>query len=97
MKQATGESIRTFLEEHIDADAALMTDERALHAGPESIFASHETANHSADEYVHCNVASYNRRVFLATDAVTGRHVSPCQRAPSLVVVLLAYLGASRA
>lgn len=55
MKQVTGENIRAVLEEHIDTGAALMTDERSIYAGPGTMFTSHETVNHSADEYVRGN------------------------------------------
>lgn len=61
MHHVTGDNIETALVEQVDRRAALMTDERSIYSEVGQAFASHETVNHSAKEYVrgdaHINTA----------------------------------------
>jgi len=47
-------TLRPILQKHIDAGAAIMTDEAGVYTKLGKDFATHDTVNHSADEYVNC-------------------------------------------
>lgn len=48
----TGETLRRVLDDHIDPSAHLMTDQFPGYKKPGKRFASHQSVNHSAGEYV---------------------------------------------
>jgi transposase-like protein len=48
----TGATLRQVLDEHLDPSAHLMTDDLAAYRKPGKKFASHQSVNHSAKEYV---------------------------------------------
>jgi hypothetical protein len=54
----TGENIGTLLQEHVETHAQLMTDSSTAYTMPGKAFASHETVNHSAGEYVRGDARS---------------------------------------
>jgi transposase-like protein len=56
IKKVTGKTLRQALNEHLDPSAHLMTDDLPAYRKPGARFASHQTVNHSADEYVRGNV-----------------------------------------
>jgi transposase-like protein len=53
---ATIKTVTPIVRDNISRETALMTDEAAYYRHMESLFVSHETVNHSADEYVRGNV-----------------------------------------
>lgn len=50
--KVTGETLRQVLNEHLDPSANLMTDDLPAYRKPGKRFASHQSVNHSAGEYV---------------------------------------------
>lgn len=54
--RVTGKNLRDVLNTHVEPNAHLMTDELASYTAPGRAFASHETINHSAKEYVRGEV-----------------------------------------
>ena len=52
VKKVTGETLKKVLSEHIDPSANLMTDEHPGYKKPGKQFASHQSVNHGAGEYV---------------------------------------------
>jgi transposase-like protein len=64
----TGESITKLLKEHVDENAHLNTDESAVYTKVGKGFASHETVNHSVEEYAR--TADNGERV--TTNAAEG-------------------------
>lgn len=52
IRYVTGENIGVLLYEHVEQHAALMTDGSPVYTTPGKSFASHETVDHSAGEYV---------------------------------------------
>lgn len=52
VERVTGEAVTTLLRTHVAASAELNTDESPIYSAVGKEFASHETVNHSADEYV---------------------------------------------
>lgn len=69
METVNGKSIGKLLRKHVDADANLNTDESPLYAKVGKDFASHETVNHSKEEYSRLSASS--GRV-VTTNAVEG-------------------------
>lgn len=53
-----GENLKKALLANISLDANLMTDESAIYRRPGKDFASHQTANHSRDEYARGDVTT---------------------------------------
>lgn len=53
--KVTGKTLRQVLDTHLDPSANLMTDDLPAYRKPGKRFASHETVNHSAGEYVRGN------------------------------------------
>jgi transposase-like protein len=52
MERVTADTVRPLLREHIEQSARLMTDDFNPYRGMGREFASHESVNHSANEYV---------------------------------------------
>lgn len=52
VKKVTGKTFKRVLDDHLDSSANLMTDDLAGYRKPGKAFASHQTVNHSAGEYV---------------------------------------------
>src|SRR6266849_7625340 len=52
MERVTADTVRPLLREHIEQSARLMTDDYNPYRGMGREFASHESVNHSANEYV---------------------------------------------
>jgi transposase-like protein len=55
VKKVTGETLKRVLTDRVDASANLMTDDLPAYRKPGKHFASHESVNHSAGEYVRGN------------------------------------------
>jgi len=53
--KVTGKTLKGFLDEHLDPSAHLMTDDLPAYRKPGKRFASHQSVNHSAGEYVRGN------------------------------------------
>ncbi len=51
MPNVTAKNLRSALREHVDPSATLMTDQYGIYRTPGRDFASHQTVNHSADEF----------------------------------------------
>jgi transposase-like protein len=51
LNDVTSDSLRTALKRHADTKSALMTDDRSGYQRPGREFASHETVNHSEEEW----------------------------------------------
>jgi transposase-like protein len=58
---ATGEVVQALLREHIDESAKLHTDESKLYTKVGHDFATHETVNHSAEEYARTSEETGDR------------------------------------
>lgn len=56
VKKVTGKTLKGALDAHLDPTANLMTDDLAGYRKPGKRFASHQTVNHSAGEYVRGDV-----------------------------------------
>lgn len=56
VKNVTGKTLKRVLDEYLDPSAHLVTDEWPAYRKPGRRFASHETVNHSAGEYVRDHV-----------------------------------------
>lgn len=56
VENVTGKTLKRVLNEHLDPSANLITDEWPAYRKPGKRFASHETVNHSAGEYVRGGV-----------------------------------------
>ncbi len=56
VERVTGKNLRAVLNAHVEPSARLMTDELPGYTAPGRAFASHETVNHSAKEYVRGEV-----------------------------------------
>lgn len=56
VKKVTGKTLKSALDTHLDPSAHLMTDDLAGYRKPGKRFASHQTVNHSAGEYVRGDV-----------------------------------------
>lgn len=56
MKHVTGENIKEVLQENVEPTARLMTDGYQVYTAAGKEFASHETVNHGAGEYVRGDV-----------------------------------------
>jgi len=56
VKKVTGKTLKGALDAHLDPSANLMTDDLAGYRKPGKRFASHQTVNHSAGEYVRGEV-----------------------------------------
>jgi len=56
--KVTGKVIKQFLDEHVDKTAHLNTDEAKVYIKPGKQYASHDTVNHKADEYVRRDKAT---------------------------------------
>jgi transposase-like protein len=56
MHNVDSEAVGLVLNANVDPEAALMTDTSTVYPGPGKAFASHETVDHSADEYVRGDV-----------------------------------------
>ena len=56
IKNVTGKTLKRVLNEHLDRSANLMTDDWPAYRKPGKRFASHQTVNHSAGEYVRDDV-----------------------------------------
>ncbi len=65
----TGEAIKGLLREHIDETANLHTDESKLYKNVGQEFTSHETVNHSAEEYARTSEETGAR---VTTNTVEG-------------------------
>lgn len=63
VEKVTGAALDSLLKAHIDEAAHLNTDEAAAYTEPGKAFASHDTVNHSAEEYSR-------------HDEATGRHAT---------------------
>jgi transposase-like protein len=55
VQHVTGETLRQALDQHLDPSAHLMTDDFPVYRKPGKRFASHQSVNHSAGEYVRGN------------------------------------------
>ena len=80
VERVTSKNIREMLTEHVAEEARLMTDEFQSYRTPGKRFASHETVDHSAGEYVrgdvHVNTAeAYFSQLKRSIDG-THHHVS---------------------
>jgi transposase-like protein len=58
MERVTAENLREVLKENVDKSARIMTDEAKAYTGLDKHFASHETVNHTAKEYVRGDVTT---------------------------------------
>jgi transposase-like protein len=58
MERVTAENLRAVLKENVDKSARIMTDEAKAYSGLDQYFASHETVNHTAKEYVRGDVTT---------------------------------------
>ena len=56
VKKVTGKTLKGALDAHLDPAANLMTDDLSGYRNPGKRFASHQTVNHSAGEYVRGHV-----------------------------------------
>jgi transposase-like protein len=56
-RKVTGDVLGRLLKEHVSKDAHLNTDESPLYKKSGKNFASHDTVNHSEDEYVRHDVS----------------------------------------
>jgi transposase-like protein len=65
----TGEAVQNLLREHIDTSANLHTDESGLYAKVGHDFATHETVNHSVEEYARTSEETGAR---VTTNTVEG-------------------------
>jgi transposase-like protein len=76
----TSKNVRQILWSNVDPDANLMTDENNVYEGPGKVFASHETVNHSKEEFVrgdaHVNTAEGYFSQFRRSLDGTYHHVS---------------------
>lgn len=52
VERVTGTTLKRILDDHLDPDCRLMTDDLAAYRKPGRRFASHQSVNHSAGEYV---------------------------------------------
>src|SRR5436853_710284 len=61
VSHVTAKNLKSLIREHVDREAQLMTDSFKLYKGLHKEFASHDTVNHEAKEYVrgsaHVNTA----------------------------------------
>ena len=52
MRTVTGKNIKKVLQEHVASSAVLMTDQSGIYPEAGTLFAGHETVDHSKGEYV---------------------------------------------
>jgi transposase-like protein len=64
MERVTAENLHAVLKENVDPSARIMTDESKVYTGVDKHFASHETVNHSAGEYVRGDVTTNSAEGF---------------------------------
>lgn len=81
VKKVTGATLKGFLDTHLDTGAHLMTDDLAAYKKPAKSFASHQSVNHSAGEYVrgdaHTNTVEGYFSLLKRGVIGTFHHLSP--------------------
>lgn len=58
LPKVNGKNLKAVIRENVDTSAHIMTDESRMYNGLDEKYASHDTTNHSAKEYVRGNVHS---------------------------------------
>jgi transposase-like protein len=76
MRTVTGENIGKVLHEHVSPSASLMTDTASVYPKAGKQFASHETVDHSAGEYVRGNAYTNTAEGFFSQlkRSIDGTH-----------------------
>ena len=80
MENVTGDTVEKVLNENVDNNATLMTDTSTVYPQAGQSFASHETVDHGAKEYVrgkaHSNTAEGRFSQLKRSTDGTHHHVS---------------------